>query len=177
MNEIEIPIDVREIAPRLRHPLIFNTWNELPIPGTILLINDHDPVPLYYQFAAEHSGHFQWVYLEEGPAVWKVQITKGNFPHPGFIPGKKIEHRCVESKPITFAKPIVLDTRPFFDRGETPCHEIDQAAATVIPGQSLTLLVPFEPVPLVAKLGKQGFKHYAEQLADGTWKVEFQKSV
>jgi len=38
------------------------------------------------------------------------------------------------------------------------------------------LLVAFKPVPLYAKLGHQGFTHQAEQLSDGTWRVEFRKA-
>lgn len=40
------------------------------------LVNDHDPKPLYYQFAAERPGTFDWEYQEQGPEVWKVLITK-----------------------------------------------------------------------------------------------------
>ena len=34
------------------------------------------PKPLYYQFQAEHTGHFEWSYLETGPDVWRVRIGK-----------------------------------------------------------------------------------------------------
>lgn len=69
-------IDVREIPPRERHPLIFNSFNDL-IPGdALLLVNDHDPKPLYYQFQAEHNGQFDWEYLESGPEIWRVRIGK-----------------------------------------------------------------------------------------------------
>ena len=69
-------IDVRAIVPRERHPLIFNTFHDLA-PGTaFLLVNDHDPKPLYYQFQAELGGQFKWEYLESGPEVWKVRIAK-----------------------------------------------------------------------------------------------------
>jgi len=69
----------------------------------------------------------------------------------------------------------VLDTRPIFARGDTPCEAIDEAVASLMPGQSLVLLVPFEPVPLYAKLGNQGFKHEARQLEAGVWRVEFRR--
>jgi uncharacterized protein (DUF2249 family) len=69
-------LDVRSIPPRQRHPLIFGTWEGLA-PGTsFTLCNDHDPKPLYYQFAAEHAGRFDWEYLESGPEVWRVRIGK-----------------------------------------------------------------------------------------------------
>ena len=72
-------------------------------------------------------------------------------------------------------KPLVLDTRPIFARGEAPCRAIDDAVASLSPGQSLVLLVDFEPVPLYARLGNQGFTCQAAQLNNGVWRVVFQK--
>lgn len=69
-------IDVRNIAPRERHPLIFETFANLPPGDAFMLVNDHDPKPLYYQFQAEKAGEFSWDYLEEGPEVWRVRIGK-----------------------------------------------------------------------------------------------------
>jgi uncharacterized protein (DUF2249 family) len=69
-------IDVRTIIPRERHPLIFGTFKALLAGEALLLINDHDPKPLFYQFQAESSGQFTWDYLEQGPEVWQVRIGK-----------------------------------------------------------------------------------------------------
>lgn len=71
-------VDVRTIVPRERHSLIFNTFDALPPGGSFILVNDHDPRPLYYQFNAEHGGDFAWEYLEEGPETWQVRITKAH---------------------------------------------------------------------------------------------------
>jgi len=69
-------LDVRDEPPARRHELIFSTYHELA-PGTaFVLINDHDPKPLYYQFAAEHPDAFTWEYLEQGPEVWRVRIGR-----------------------------------------------------------------------------------------------------
>ncbi len=80
---VKTTIDVRTIAPRNRHPLIFGTFDTL-LPGEVLLlINDHDPKPLFYQFQAESTGEFVWEYVEKGPDVWQVRIGKPeeNAPH------------------------------------------------------------------------------------------------
>jgi uncharacterized protein (DUF2249 family) len=69
-------LDVRALAPRERHPLIFTTFRNLPAGGTMQLVNDHDPKPLYYQFQAEMPGTFSWDYLESGPDTWRVSITR-----------------------------------------------------------------------------------------------------
>jgi uncharacterized protein (DUF2249 family) len=69
-------IDVRHIIPRERHPLIFSTFDHLDAGEALLLVNDHDPKPLFYQFQAESKGEFTWDYLENGPEVWQVRIGK-----------------------------------------------------------------------------------------------------
>jgi uncharacterized protein (DUF2249 family) len=69
-------IDVRQIIPRERHSLIFQTFHALAANEAFELVNDHDPKPLYYQFAAEHPNQFTWDYLEQGPEVWRVRIGK-----------------------------------------------------------------------------------------------------
>jgi uncharacterized protein (DUF2249 family) len=69
-------IDVRQIAPRERHPLIFSTFRDLGPTMTMEIVNDHDPRPLYYQMQAEQPGQFTWSCVEDGPEVWRVRITK-----------------------------------------------------------------------------------------------------
>lgn len=69
-------LDVRTIAPRHKHPTIFGRFEALGAGESFQLINDHDPVPLYYQFNAEMPGLFEWEYLEKGPDVWRVRIGK-----------------------------------------------------------------------------------------------------
>ena len=69
-------IDVREIMPRERHPLIFQAFDDLAAGESFELVNDHDPKPLYYQFMAEREGQVGWEYLEEGPGTWRVRIAK-----------------------------------------------------------------------------------------------------
>lgn len=73
---ITTQIDVRDIMPRQRHPLIFDTFHGLNAGEALLLINDHNPKPLYYQFEAESGDQFTWDYLEAGPDVWRVRIGK-----------------------------------------------------------------------------------------------------
>lgn len=69
-------LDVREIVPKERHTLIFHTYENLSPSQTFVLVNDHDPKPLYYQFQAERQGQFTWDYLEQGPEVWSVRIGR-----------------------------------------------------------------------------------------------------
>lgn len=69
-------LDVRTEPPARRHQLIFATYDALAPGESFVLINDHDPKPLYYQFAAEHAGRFGWDYQQSGPEVWRVEIAK-----------------------------------------------------------------------------------------------------
>lgn len=69
-------LDVRTIQPRDRHPMIFNTFDNLKPGESFELVNDHAPKPLYYQFLHEREGLFAWEYIEEGPETWRVRITR-----------------------------------------------------------------------------------------------------
>lgn len=71
-------LDVRPIPPRKKHPTIFDTFDELAPGDHFVLVNDHDPKPLRYQFDAERPGQMEWEYLEEGPDEWRVKITKSD---------------------------------------------------------------------------------------------------
>lgn len=75
-NVDETELDVRTVPPFQRHTLIFQTFEGLAPGGAFVLVNDHDPKPLYYQFAAERAGEFTWDYQEQGPQVWRVRIGK-----------------------------------------------------------------------------------------------------
>ncbi len=69
-------VDVRDTPPPQRHPLIFQTFESLQPGEALILVNDHDPKPLYYQFKFERDGTFNWEYLEQGPETWRVRIEK-----------------------------------------------------------------------------------------------------
>lgn len=69
-------IDVTLIEPRKKHPTIFFKFDSLPVNETLVIENDHDPKPLYYQLVAERGQIFTWEYLENGPERWVVKITK-----------------------------------------------------------------------------------------------------
>ena len=75
-NTPETTIDVRALAPKDRHQRIFDTFQSLKTGEEFLLVNDHDPKPLYYQFQAEYTGEFTWNYVDQGPEVWSVVIGK-----------------------------------------------------------------------------------------------------
>lgn len=69
-------MDVRPIPCSIKHGLIIKQWLELPVGDHFILLNDHDPVPLYYQFAAQWPNAFTWQHLVKGPEEFRVKITK-----------------------------------------------------------------------------------------------------
>ena len=48
-------LDVRREPPARRHELIFDSYSALPAGSGFVLVNDHDPKPLNYQFEAEQA--------------------------------------------------------------------------------------------------------------------------
>jgi uncharacterized protein (DUF2249 family) len=143
-----LTLDVRPMPPRERHATIFERLDELDPGQTLRLVNDHDPAPLRYQLEATRPGQFGWEYVESGPDVWAIDIT---------------------------GRARVVDARPTLAAGGEPFAEIMAAAAQVADGEVLVVYAPFEPVPLEGVLGEQGFRHVADQLESGDWRVTFLK--
>jgi len=75
-TEIASTLDVRQIPPPQRHAQIFGRFDALQPGQALQLVNDHDPLPLRWQFEDRLRGSFDWTYLEAGPALWRVQIGK-----------------------------------------------------------------------------------------------------
>jgi len=75
--EITRDLDVRELPPAQRHEQIFEAYTELDTGEAFVLVNDHDPKPLYHQFEAEASDEFRWEYCQQDPGEFRVRIGKG----------------------------------------------------------------------------------------------------
>ncbi len=69
-------LNVTLIEPQLKHPTIFNRFDELVDGNHFYIHNDHDPKPLYYHMLGERGNIFTWEYIEQGPEFWNVRITK-----------------------------------------------------------------------------------------------------
>ncbi|HRN54900.1 MAG TPA: iron-sulfur cluster repair di-iron protein [Agriterribacter sp.] len=69
-------LNVTLLEPRQKHPTIFARFDELEEGESLTIHNDHDPKPLYYQLLGERGDIFTWEYLEQGPAWWKIRISK-----------------------------------------------------------------------------------------------------
>lgn len=71
------------------------------------------------------------------------------------------------------SKTHTLDVRGDFRSGENPFGKIQSALGRVARGETLRLLVPFEPLPLYELARGKGLTHEARQTADGDWEVLF----
>ena len=69
-------LNVTLLEPRQKHPTIFNRFDELNEGESLIIHNDHDPKPLYYQFLHERTDQYDWTYLQEGPDEWRVRIVR-----------------------------------------------------------------------------------------------------
>ena len=74
----EADLDVRQLPHWQRHDAIFTAYRALQPGRGFVLVNDHDPLPLRYQFEAQHPGEFTWDYVEAGPGTWRVRIGRGS---------------------------------------------------------------------------------------------------
>lgn len=83
-----------EIEPRLKHQTIFEKIDGLKNGESFELINDHDPIPLYYQLIQTRGKeNFNWEYLEKGPIDYRILITRlgGEIEEPADDPFEGVE--------------------------------------------------------------------------------------
>jgi uncharacterized protein (DUF2249 family)/quercetin dioxygenase-like cupin family protein len=69
-------LDVRELRKPDKHPTIFATFGALAVGESFVLVNNHDPKHLRGEFDADYPGSYGWEYLDNGPRVWRIRITK-----------------------------------------------------------------------------------------------------
>lgn len=82
METLEI-IDVTAIPAPSRHTTIFNHFEQLNPGQSLAISNDHDPMPLFTEMQKQFGKTIGWEYLENGPTVWIVKLTKtsDNYSH------------------------------------------------------------------------------------------------
>lgn len=68
---------------------------------------------------------------------------------------------------------VTADVREDLRAGREPFQRIMAARSEVPDGGILVVRATFEPAPLYRVLGKQGFEHHTECLADDDWRVWF----
>ena len=92
-----------------------------------------------------------------------------------------MEEKTAEGMPpalarVPEARVVDLDVREALRRGEEPFSRIMAARQALPQGHVLRLRAIFEPAPLYAVMGKQGFLHWTEALAADDWRVWFYRA-
>ena len=161
--------DVREIPCREKHTRIFHRWASLPVGDHFVLVNDHDPVPLYYQFAAQFPGAFLWEYLVTGPDEFQVKITRVAASENSTPIAPPPSRGCASHHP----GPLVLDTRGL--EPPEPMMRILAAAEALATGVVLCAQTDRRPLHLYPELNARGIQHISEEQPDGSWITRLQR--
>lgn len=175
-------LDVRPIPCREKHARIFQRWDELATGAHFILLNDHDPIPLRYQFEAEYPGAYSWDYVERGPEEFRVRITKlqtttprpirppsgksGGCGNHGHGHGHHAHHHEHEV--------AVLDVRGL--EPPEPLMRILAALESLPAGSPLVARTDREPCHLFPEATHRGFSHVSQQQADGSWLTLLQRA-
>ena len=69
-------IDVRDLKPQRRHEALLEIFDELDASEEFILVNDHDPKPLYHELSSMHGDVVGWEYENRGDGEWRVEIEK-----------------------------------------------------------------------------------------------------
>ena len=70
-------------------------------------------------------------------------------------------------------KSNILDVRPLIANGEDPFAVIRERIDALGRGETLTLVAPFLPAPLIELLKGEGFQITLDHRVDGSWAVTF----
>jgi len=88
-NNKSIELDVRPIPKPQRHPQIFGVLDTLAVGESLIIKNDHNPIPLRKQVEGLYGTEFEWNYLEEGPEVFRLCFTRKEAAKGTFRPGQE----------------------------------------------------------------------------------------
>jgi uncharacterized protein (DUF2249 family)/hemerythrin-like domain-containing protein len=78
-------LDARALPPARQHAEIFGTFDAVAPGEAFILLNDHEPKPLLYQFQVERPGAFEWNVLEAAPERFRVEIRRRTSQGPRAI--------------------------------------------------------------------------------------------
>lgn len=71
-----LKIDVTKLEPHMKHSVIFGNIERLAQGESLIIHNDHDPVPLKFRLNDEYPDQFTVEYLQSGPSVWELLVTR-----------------------------------------------------------------------------------------------------
>jgi len=159
----DIVLSLLGIPCREKHALIFARWDALPVGSHFVIVNDHDPEPLYYQFAARFPGAFEWTYLVAGPDEFHIRIRR-----TGVMPARppvSMPVMCGSNRPVEGQ----LDLRGL--EPPEPMMRILSALEEFAPGVEMRAITDQRPVLLYPELEARGALYASVKLDDGSWRT------
>lgn len=72
----EVLIEAQKIPAEKRHDKIYEAFDDLSAGDSLVIVNNHDPLPLLMQLGEDRPSQFSSTYLEKGPESWQVRLTK-----------------------------------------------------------------------------------------------------
>jgi hypothetical protein len=72
-------------------------------------------------------------------------------------------------------KTRTIDVRPLLARGEEPFRKLMATVAALAPDETLVVIAPFLPSPLIERLQAAGFEARPERRTDGSWQTFFSR--
>lgn len=169
MNTLD-SLFVPDLQPALKHPTVFKKFDSLQVGEAFLLVNDHNPIPLYYELKAERGEIFDWEKIEDGPAVWKVQITKTGGASCSVNPVKETE--AADKEDIFVLNVTLIEPRL---KHPTIFKHFDALKE----GEAFEILNDHDPKPLYYQLlGERGNIFTWTYLEKGPqwWRVQIRKN-
>lgn len=161
---------VPSLQPALKHPTILKKFDDLKKDEAFLLINDHDPIPLYYEMKAEKGDIFEWKKIEDGPEVWKVEIKKTASKSSAVNP-------IIKNKEEIKSETFVLNVTLIEPRLKHPT--IFKHFDALKEGEAFEILNDHDPKPLYYQLlGERGNIFTWSYLEQGPqwWRVQIKKN-
>jgi uncharacterized protein (DUF2249 family) len=74
---------------------------------------------------------------------------------------------------MSTSKHRTFDVRPILARGEEPLPLILEQVRKLGTGETVTVIAPFMPAPLIELLQSEGYASTIERQRDGGWAVNF----
>lgn len=177
--------DVRPIPCRQKHALIFQRWGGLAPGEHFVLVNDHDPVPLYYQFAGQFPDAFEWEYLVAGPDEFHVKITRLKAtPEPVRRPdlppwpprGNQVAAVSPKPEPaVNAGEPNACEVDARGLEPPEPMLRILSALEALASGGVLRARTDRRPIHLLPELEARGVRHESEEQPDGSWSTTLRR--
>ena len=146
----ETIINVQEIESRFRHETIFHTYQNLQVGESLVIHNNHDPKPVYYQLQHMHGDSFSWEYLQEGPEWWDIRLTKNQES----LSGNQLDVDQEEDEDSIHAILVNVPALEPHLKHET----IFQTFESLLPGESMVIHNDHDPKPVHYQLTH----HYGE---------------